>query len=34
VAGVSAAQEPNGRTGYLYLENLRPGPHLIQVTGP
>ena len=32
VGGVSASQQPNGRTGYLYLQNLRPGPHVIQVT--
>ena len=34
VAGVSAANEPGGRAGYLYLENLEPGVHTIQVTGP
>ena len=33
VTGVSAAKEPNGRAGYLYLQDLKPGAHLIQVTG-
>jgi alpha-L-rhamnosidase len=32
VTGVSASQQPNGRAGYLYLQNLRPGAHLLQVT--
>ena len=32
VPGVSASQQPNGRAGYLYLQGLRPGAHLIQVT--
>jgi alpha-L-rhamnosidase len=31
VAGVRAAQQPNGRAGYLYLQNLSPGLHWIQV---
>jgi alpha-L-rhamnosidase len=30
---VSAANEPGGRTGYIYLENLQPGEHVVQVTG-
>jgi alpha-L-rhamnosidase len=34
VTGVIASNEPGGRTGYIYLKNLRPGSHLIQVTGP
>jgi len=33
VTGVSAAKEPNGRAGYLYLQDLKPGAHLIRVTG-
>jgi alpha-L-rhamnosidase len=33
VTGVSAANEPGGRTGYIYLENLQPGAHVILVTG-
>jgi alpha-L-rhamnosidase len=33
VTGVSAAKEPNGRAGYLYLQDLKLGAHLIQVTG-
>jgi alpha-L-rhamnosidase len=32
VRGVDASQQPNGRAGYLYLQNLRPGAHLLQVT--
>lgn len=32
VGGVNASQQPNGRTGYLYLQGLPPGAHLIQVT--
>jgi len=31
VTAVSAANEPNGRAGYLYLESVRPGAHVIQV---
>ena len=31
VTGVSANQQPNGRAGYLYLQSLRPGAHVIQV---
>jgi alpha-L-rhamnosidase len=34
VTGVSAANEPGGRSAYLYLKNLQPGVHAIQVTGP
>ena len=33
VTAVSASQEPNGRPGYLYLQNLGSGAHLIQVIG-
>lgn len=33
VAGVSAANEAGGRTGYIYLENLQPGLHVVQVAG-
>jgi hypothetical protein len=33
VTGVSAANEPGGRAGYIYLENLQPGVHVVQVTG-
>jgi alpha-L-rhamnosidase len=32
VRGTSASQQPNGRAGYLYLKNLSPGLHLIEVT--
>jgi len=32
VTGVSADKEPNGRGGYLYLQDLKPGAHLIQIT--
>ena len=31
VSGVSASQQPNGRAGYLYLQGLRPGAHIVQV---
>ena len=31
VQGVSASQQPNGRTCYVYLPDLRPGLHWIQV---
>jgi hypothetical protein len=30
---VSAANEAGSRTGYIYLENLQAGEHVVQVTG-
>jgi len=32
VAAVNASRQPSGRAGYLYLQNLQPGAHLIQIT--
>lgn len=33
VTGMSAANEPGGRTGYIYLKNLQSGVHVVQVIG-
>jgi alpha-L-rhamnosidase len=32
VTGISASKQPNGRSGYVYLQDLKPGAHVIQVT--
>jgi hypothetical protein len=32
VTGISASKQPNGRSGYVYLQDLGPGAHVIRIT--